>query len=71
MSSLPGSHQDCPALQDHQERADPGDPDVPGQLRHVPHPRQLPGGLPGADPEAGLKIQRVGILRLHILGGVL
>ena len=30
-----GPHQDGPAQQGHQERADPRDPHVPGQQRHV------------------------------------
>jgi hypothetical protein len=58
---------DCSAEQGDQERAHPGDAHVPGQLGHVPHPGELPRGVPAAAAEAGLALQRVGVVRLRLM----
>lgn len=64
-----GAHQGGAAIEGDQEREDPGDADVPGQLGHVPHPGQLHRGLPGAPAEAGLALLGMGELRLRGLSG--
>jgi len=61
---------DCSAEQGDQERAHPGDAHVPGQLGHVPHPGELPRGVSAAAAEAGLALQRVGVVRLRLMSCV-